>query len=83
MAQVWLMSSRIVNNVSCKLSSKETFYKWWHFKLDLIFYLKHCFSYLGNHVLPSSLDICGVPTFKYQNWHWWDFVLVTYYECLF
>ena len=69
MAQIWLVRSRIVNkNVICKLNSKEAFYKWWHFELALIVYLKFCLSYLENHVLPSSLDLCGVQTLKYLDW---------------
>ena len=52
------------------MSSKTKFgciIKWLHFSLALIFYLKYCFSYLENHVLPSSLDLCGVQTLKYPN----------------
>ena len=79
------MSSHIVNKkqVICKFNSKETFYKWWHFRLALIFYLKYCLRYFENHVPPTTLDLCGVQTLKYPNWHWSSFLLVTSYECLF
>ena len=72
MAQIWLTSSQTVNKkkVICKPNSKETFYKWLHFRLALIFCLKYCLSYLENHVLPSSLDLRGVQTPKYPNRHW-------------
>ena len=75
-AQIWLMSSRIVNKkVIWNLNSNETFYNWLHFKVALIFYLKYCLSYLKTMLYllawtflvfkPSNILTCigenGVP----------------------